>query len=246
MARASVPLPNATIFVNVARIGVWTIGITWALSIVGVRVSALVAALGIAGLAVSLGLQDTLSNFFAGLQIALSHQVRAGDQIRLSTGEEGTVQDVTWRETTLESASGDLIIVPNALFARALFTNYSKPSADRDVAVRFSVPLGSDLDEVERLAEIAARRVIESGGLCAANSNPVVRFRDFTDAGIGVSVSVRVCEPGAVMRVRDRLVRGLYAELSAAGVEIGSDTAESAPTSAPPPPPPKPMQPPAR
>ncbi len=159
MAREDVPLPSSTIFVNLARISVWAIGLTMLLSAFGIQVSALVAALGVVGLAVSLGLQDTLANLFSGLQIVLSRIIEPGEQIRLSTGEEGTVVDVTWRQTTIENATGDLVIVPNQIIGRALLTNYSKPTPDRTVQVTFSTAFGSDLDQVERLAREAAEQV---------------------------------------------------------------------------------------
>ena len=156
MAREDVPLPSGTIFVNLARISIWAIGLTMLLSAFGIKVSALVAALGVVGLAVSLGLQDTLANLFSGLQIVLSKIIEPGEQVRLSTGEEGSVVDVTWRQTTIENATGDLVIVPNQIIGRALLTNYSKPTPERTVQVTFSTAFGSDLAEVEALAREAA------------------------------------------------------------------------------------------
>ena len=232
MAREDVPLPSSTIFVNLARISVWAIGLTMVLSAFGIKVSALVAALGVVGLAVSLGLQDTLANLFSGLQIVLSKIIEPGEQVRLSTGEEGTVVDVTWRQTTIENATGDLVIVPNQIIGRALLTNYSKPTPERTAQVTFSSPFGTDLDEVESVARQAAEAVLAShDDDVVADRTPLVRFRGFVDSGVSVLVGVRVTSPAAAPSVRDALVRELYRRLGTAGVEIGAVTADAPPKS---------------
>jgi small-conductance mechanosensitive channel len=235
MAREDVPLPSSTIFVNLARISVWAIGLTMFLSALGIKVSALVAALGVAGLAVSLGLQDTLANLFSGLQIVLSRIIEPGEQIRLSTGEEGTVVDVTWRQTTIENATGDLVIVPNQIIGRALLTNFSKPTPQRTAQVTFAVPYGTDLDEVEAVAREAAEQVIRTQEHVVKDSGPLVRFRGFADGGVSVLVGVKVASPAAGPVTRDALVRELYRRLSGAGVDMGAVAAEPTPQSPPPP-----------
>ncbi len=235
MAREDVPLPSSTIFVNLARISVWAIGLTMLLSAFGIKVSALVAALGVVGLAVSLGLQDTLANLFTGLQIVLSKIIEPGEQIRLSSGEEGTVHDVTWRQTTIENAVGDLVIVPNQIIGRALLTNYSKPTPERTVQVTFSTAFGTDLDRVETLAREAAEKVVATHEGTVRESEPLVRFRGFVDGGVSVLVGVRVTCPADAPSVRNALVRELYKALGTAGIEIGAAAADAAPTSPPPP-----------
>jgi len=50
----------------------------------------------VGGLAVALGLQSTLANLFPGLHIIASGKIRVGDYIKLSTGEEGYITDMTW------------------------------------------------------------------------------------------------------------------------------------------------------
>ena len=93
------PLPSSSILVNIARGAIWLIGLSTVLSVCfGVDVNALVAALGIGGVALSLGLQQTLENFIGGLQITLMGILHPGDHISVD-GVEGIVQDVTWRQT---------------------------------------------------------------------------------------------------------------------------------------------------
>ena len=65
-------LPSSSIFVNIARGAVWLLGVCIMLSTCyGVDVSAAITALGIGGIAISLGFQDTIANLIGGLQVSL-------------------------------------------------------------------------------------------------------------------------------------------------------------------------------
>ena len=67
------PLPSSSIFVNIARIAVWAVGVSVVLSsCFGIDVSAAITALGIGGIAISLGFQDTLSNLIGGVQVSIT------------------------------------------------------------------------------------------------------------------------------------------------------------------------------
>lgn len=109
------PLPSSSIFVNIGRVTVWVIGICVILSTCfNVNISAAITALGIGGLAISLGFQATLSNLIGGLQITLAKLVVPGDHIMVGS-DEGIVKDVTWRHTSIITPSGRNVIIPNSL-----------------------------------------------------------------------------------------------------------------------------------
>jgi small-conductance mechanosensitive channel len=91
--------PSTSIFTNLTYILVFITGILIILQSLGISITPILTALGVGGLAVALALQDTLSNLFSGLHILASQQIKPGDYIKLSTGEEGHVLDITWRST---------------------------------------------------------------------------------------------------------------------------------------------------
>jgi len=124
-ARVDTPLPSSSLFVNLARGLVWAIGGLVLLGAMNVSLAPLVTALGVGGLAVGLALQPTLENLFGGIQVLMSRQVQIGDYIRLESGEEGYVRDVTWRNTTVQMLSNDLVIVPNAVIAKSRVMNFT-------------------------------------------------------------------------------------------------------------------------
>lgn len=225
LGQDGVSAPSGTIFVNLARLVIWAIGITITLGVLGVKIGPLMASLGVVGLAVSLGLQDTLANFFSGLQITLSRQVQPGDYVRLGTGEEGTAADVTWRNTTLDSPSGDQIIVPNSLIAKALMVNYSAEDEEHTAVVPFTVAYGSDLELAKSVAQKVAVTVRDSQPNAIAEFEPTCRFTVFQPQGVQGSVTIRVIRYQDRLPVVDALVTSLHSELAAAGIGFGEGAA---------------------
>ena len=104
-------LGSTSIFVNLARALVLVIGALVLLQSLGISITPILTALGVGGLAVALALQDTLSNLISGLHVAASQQIRPGDYIRLDSGDEGFVTDITWRNTTIRALPNNLIVV---------------------------------------------------------------------------------------------------------------------------------------
>jgi len=96
----------------------------WALSILGVQLTALVAVLGAAALAVSLALQDVLKNLIAGLYILVERPFTIGDQIEFKTFS-GTVETIELRTTALRAPAGQRIVIPNAMLFAEVLVNRS-------------------------------------------------------------------------------------------------------------------------
>lgn len=126
------PLPAASIFVNIGRVAIWVIGVCIVLSsCFGVNVGAAVAALGVGGIAISLGLQQTLSNLIGGLQVIISGIVEPGDRISVGSNE-GVVRDVTWRNTTIRDDKGNDVIIPNSVINSTALIKINQPKKAAD------------------------------------------------------------------------------------------------------------------
>ncbi len=121
------PASSSSIFKTLALIIVGLVGLLIVLDELGIAIAPIITALGVGGLAVALSLQDTLANLFAGLHILMSRNIRSGDYLRLASGEEGYVQDITWRNTTLRELSDNLVIVPNKKMTETILRNFSLP-----------------------------------------------------------------------------------------------------------------------
>lgn len=218
VTREETPLPAGTIFVNLARALVWVLGGLALLATLGVSIAPLVTALGVSGLAVGLALQPTLENVFSGIQLLASRQIQPGDVVRLETGEEGVVLDVTWRNTLVKRPSNEVAIVPNAVLARATVVNFSA-SDEYVLFVPVSVASAHDPDEIVRLVREVAEEVISSCEEAVPGSTPTVRFVELAPPAAVVNVGIRCRGYPERMPVRHELIRRLAKRFSAQGLE---------------------------
>jgi small-conductance mechanosensitive channel len=190
-ARESTAMPSGSIFTNLARTAVWVVGALSLLATLGISVTPLVTALGVGGLAVGLALQPTLENVFSGLQLLGGHHVQPGDYIKLQTGEEGKVLDVTWRHTAVLQASNDVVLVPNSVLSRATVTNYSALDVEHVLSVPVMCPSGWPPDEALAAALEVARQVAAEAPGAARGAEPTVAFSDYSGDRPVMSVSIR-------------------------------------------------------
>lgn len=120
LSRIHSPLANNGLIRGVITGIAFLLGGLILLSQLGIRIEPLLTAFGIGGLAISLALQDTMSNAFAGIGLLLDRSVDIGDSIRLENGMEGTVLDIGWRTTRLKTNTNDLMVIPNSKLAQSI------------------------------------------------------------------------------------------------------------------------------
>lgn len=205
LSHDSVPLPSSSIFVNIVRVVVWAIGISVILSsCFGINVSAAIAALGIGGIAVSLGFQDTLSNLISGLQLSVMGIVEPGDNVEIG-GQRGIVRDITWRHTTIITATGERIVIPNSVLNTSALVQLPPP---RKVVVPIAVVAeGSELTGLSAaIAEAATQAAQTVGGVEGEAS---VQFSDVTAFGFSGTVVLWVEEGVDPAQAKDAVVRAV-------------------------------------
>lgn len=117
--------PNLQLLLGrVVYLGALGVGVIWALGIVGISTATLLAAVGVAGLAITLALQDVLRNFFAGVYLLFERPFRIGDEITVKD-IRGRVVDVGIRTTSLRTEEGVLVLIPNAVLLAEVVCNRS-------------------------------------------------------------------------------------------------------------------------
>lgn len=211
---------GASIFTNIIRVAVLAVGVLVAFQSMGVQITPILTALGVGGLAVALALQPTLSNLFSGIQILMTRKIRVGDMLRLSTGEEGVVVDITWRETTIRTPPNNLVMIPNASLATSLVTNYSLPQPEMAVTATVGVAYGSDLERVKRVTLEEARAVQRSNPGAVPEFEPVVLVTGLGDFAITLLVVLRAKDFFAQGGMRSELYQRLLARYPGEGIEI--------------------------
>ena len=136
---------QAVILTWVARIAKFLIvivGLSGLLENWGVKVSTLIASLGIVGMAVALGAQDMFKNIISGVAIISEHRFSVGDIVKLDSSDsdiEGVVESIGFRSTTIRKFDRTLMFVPNSTLSDAAVVNFSSRMYRR---IEWSISLG--------------------------------------------------------------------------------------------------------
>ena len=186
--RSDKNLPKTTLLNNILIGVIYAMGLLVILQYYGISIAPILTAAGVGGMAVALALQETLANIFSGLHLILSKQLRIGDYIRLNSGEEGRVTDITWRFTTIiPLGASSTIVIPNKTIAGANITNFSLPTQNINISIPVGVAYDSDLAAVERVTIETAKEVLARVD-DNPNANPLVLYTDFGDSSINSNV----------------------------------------------------------
>ncbi|WP_375724018.1 mechanosensitive ion channel family protein [Arcobacter sp. KX21116] len=113
-------------------------------------IKAIIASLGIGGIAVALAAKDTLSNFFGSLNIITDNSFSQGDWIEAGN-VEGTVVDIRMRTTRIRTFANAMITVPNAQLANMSILNWSKRVIGRRIMMSLGITYGSKMSDIENL-----------------------------------------------------------------------------------------------
>ncbi|MDO5606818.1 MAG: mechanosensitive ion channel [Capnocytophaga sp.] len=161
LAKQNIKLSARNIIANIASIVVIIGGAFLVLSIMNLDdfLKAMLGAAGIAGLAVSLALQSTLSNTFAGIILSFIKSVKIGDWVD-SNGYSGEILDINMRVTTLLLPDGNQVTIPNKMVIENTLKNYSL-SEDSYVIVTCGVDYESDLEYVQKLVTDSVRNELD-------------------------------------------------------------------------------------
>jgi small-conductance mechanosensitive channel len=202
------------------KLGVLSLGGVMVLSTLGISVTPILTTLGIGGLAVALGLQDTLANLFAGIHITLARNVRPGDFIRLESGEEGFVEDIGWRAARVRTLPNNAVVIPNNRLAQSVLTNYNLPSKDVAVLVDVGVHYASDLQEVERVACEVGGRIMKTVAGGVPEFEPFIRFNRFGDSSIAFTVILRARAFTDNFLIKHEFIKALAMRFAEEGIVI--------------------------
>ncbi|MCU0359717.1 MAG: mechanosensitive ion channel family protein [Bacteroidia bacterium] len=213
-------LPSTSIIANITRVLIFLVGILVILQTLGISVTPVLTALGVGGLAVALALQDTLTNLFSGIQVIASRQIRIGDFIRLDSGEEGRITDITWRNTTILALANNVIIIPNSKLASAIIRNFSLHETEVALYLEVGVAYDSDLEKVERVTLDTAKQTLINTEGAVSGFEPLLRFHTFGDSSINLTVMMRVKEFVYQYPVKHAFIKALHKAYLANGIEI--------------------------
>jgi small-conductance mechanosensitive channel len=207
------------------KILVVIVGILVVLDRFGINVSALVTAMGIGGLAISLAAQDTLSNMISGIMLLMDQPFRVGDRIEiqgLTTGLStwGDVVDIGLRSTRIRTDDNRMVIVPNINISKNQVINYTFPDPNYRMQLEIGVIYGADLQVVRDVITQAVRSVAS----VRADKPVEVHFIEFNELKMTLRVHWWVESFINSRGEYDKVNEAIYLALKDAKIEMPSST----------------------
>jgi small-conductance mechanosensitive channel len=133
----------------ISNVVIWALVMLATLDNLGVNITALVAGLGVGGVAVALALQNVLGDLFASLSIALDRPFEVGDFLAVDTFL-GAVENIGIKSTRLRSLDGEQIIISNGDLLKSRVRNFGRMD-ERRVQFATAVAYGTPVEEIERI-----------------------------------------------------------------------------------------------
>jgi small-conductance mechanosensitive channel len=216
--------PAATTTVNligfVGRVVVWALALLIALDQLGFNVTALVAGLGIGGIAVALALQNILGDLFASMAIVLDKPFQVGDFIIVGD-LPGTVERVGLKTTRVKSLWGEQLIFPNAQLMGSQIRNY-KRMQERRIAFGIGVTYETPPEKLRAIAGWLKAAVEAQEGVRFDRAH----FKSYGDFSLDFEVVYYVLSPdyNRYMDVQQAINLAIFEKLAAEGVEFAYPT----------------------
>ena len=171
---------------SVTKIILYVITVLIVADTLGIPVTSLIALLSVAGLAVSLAIQDSLSNLASGLVILLTKPFKSGDYIEAGSFG-GTVTEIGLSYTKLITPDNKFISVPNSQVCSSVITDYST-EATRRVELKFEADYECNIDDVKKVIT----DVIKKNEMVLKTPEPFVRVLSYKESSIEYVVRVWV------------------------------------------------------
>lgn len=186
MKRSNVEDAARSFLVSVIRTALYVVVLIMALSVLNVPMSSLITVLGAAGLAVSLALQNCLTNLCGGFIILFSKPFASGDMVELD-GTVGIVETIGILYTKLRTSDGKSVLIPNGNVSNAKLINYTE-TPTRRVDLSYEISYSADY----RLARQLIISIVSENKLILDNPAPVIRMSSHNASSIAIDVLVWV------------------------------------------------------
>ena len=216
LARTVSDLSMRKVAANLLRAVLLLVGLLFALSAVGVDLTALSVLGGAFGVGLGLGLQKLAANYVSGFVVLVERSVRIGDYIKVD-GLEGRVTDIKTRYTLLRDASGRESIIPNEMLLTQRVDNLSL--SDPQIAVNCSFTLGTEVD-IAQVQALLCQAALQSERVLR-DPEPQAFLSKVDAAGLEFTVVSWVSDPEAgYLKTRSQINTAVMLALRQAGIEL--------------------------
>ena len=171
--------------VTILKILIMGVGLGAMLQVWGINVTALVASLGIGGLAFALAAKDAASNLFGSFSLLADKSIRIGEWIKVN-GVEGTVEDIGMRTTKVRSFGKSLITVPNQIVANNPIENFSRRGVRR-IKMRIGLTYDTSSTQMSKIVE-EIKYMLHTHEHIAQKETLLVNFESFGDSALNIFI----------------------------------------------------------
>lgn len=203
-----------------ARVAVWAVVLLVALDQMGFNITALVAGLGVGGVAVALAVQNILGDLFASLSIVLDKPFVVGDFIVVDQ-LRGTVERVGVKTTRLRSLDGELLVFSNADLLKSRIRNFKRMN-DRRIAFTVGVTYETAPEKLARIPR-ALRDAVEAS---ARTRFDRAHLKEFGDSALVFEVVYYVLDPdfNTYMDIQQEINFAILEDFRREGISIAYPT----------------------
>jgi small-conductance mechanosensitive channel len=203
-----------------ARVALWSTVALVMMSTLHINVTALVAGLGVGGVAVALALQNILGDLFASLSIILDKPFAVGHFITVDD-LAGTVDHVGIKSTRIRSLSGEEIVLSNGDLLKSRIHNYRK-LYERRVLFSFGVTYNTPHDKLVRIPA-TVREIVEP---VAKTRFDRAHFKEYGDSSLNFEVVYYVLDPdyNVYMDIQQAINLGIFQRFAQEGIEFAYPT----------------------
>ncbi len=169
------------------------------------NLGSLITALGVSSIVIGLALQDTLGNLFSGITLLFGRPFQVGDWIKISD-TIGKVVEVNWRAVHLATRENEMLVVPNSILAKDVFTNFNRP-------VRLHVEpidIGFSYDDPpNRVKQILRETAIATQGVLS-KPLPLIQTLNYEESSIRYRVKLYLADYSKVPQIRDEFMTRIW------------------------------------
>lgn len=148
------------------------------LSRLGFDISALIASLGIGGLAVALATKDIIANFFASIMLLFDNSFSQGDWI-VCAGVEGTVVEIGLRKTTVRTFDNALVFVPNSKIMSENVKNWNRRKVGRQIKMTVGLSYSCSKKSIEACINDIRTMLLNHPGIAKSGVDSALNSKDF-------------------------------------------------------------------
>jgi MscS family membrane protein len=170
---------------KIVKVLISALGLGAILQLWGINVTALVASLGLGGLAFALAAKDTASNMFGSFSLLADKSIRIGEWIKVG-GVEGTVEDIGMRTTKIRSFEKSLITVPNQIVSNSPIENFSRRGVRR-IKMHIGITYGTTADQMNTIVQ-EIRDMLHHHEKISQKETLLVNFESFGDSSLNIFI----------------------------------------------------------